>query len=73
MFQSRSINSLVLMLGRNFRNCFFHEKSVLIEVIVRVMLMQTYSCFWKLETCLRVPTVEWTEIDRLSKICSEQK
>ena len=43
------------MLGRNFRNCFFNEKSVLIEVIVRVMLMQTHSCFWKLETCLRMP------------------
>ena len=61
------------MLGRNFRNCFFNEKSVLIEVIVRVMLMQTHSCFWKLETCLRVPNVEWTEIDRVSKIGSEQK
>ena len=61
------------MLGRNFRNCFFNEKSVLIEVIVRVMLMQTHSCFWKLETCLRMPIVEWTEIDRVSKIGSEQK
>ena len=37
------------------------------------MLMQTHSCFWKLETCIRVPTVVWTEIDRVSKIGSELK
>ena len=45
----------------------------MIEAIVRVMLMQTHSCFWKLATCIRVPTVVWTEIDRVLKIGSEQK
>ena len=37
------------------------------------MLMQTHSCFWKLGTCIGVPTVVWTEIDRVSKIGSELK
>ena len=37
------------------------------------MLMQTHSCFWKLGTCIRVPTVAWPEIDRVSKIASDQK
>ena len=34
--------------------------------------MQTHSCFWKLGECIRVPTVVWTEIDRVSKIGSEK-
>ena len=34
---------------------------------------KTHSCFWKLGTCIRVPTVVWTEIDGASKIGSEQK
>ena len=42
----------------------------MIEAIVRVILMKTHSCFWKLGECIRVPTVVWTEIDRVSKIGS---
>ena len=36
------------------------------------MLIQTQGYFWKLRTCTRAPTVVSTEIDRVSKIGSEQ-
>ena len=79
VFWSRLLNSLVwtwvvILENAPFTSLFsFSWEIRIIEAIVRVMLMQTHSCIWKLGECIRVPTVAWTEIDRVSKIVCEQK
>ena len=79
VFWSRLLNGLVwswvvILEDAPFTFLFIFSWEIrIIEAIVRVMLMQTHSCFWKLGECIRMPTVVWTEIDRVSKIGSEQK